>query len=68
MQWTQVLTVVLGILIPMFIMMFTMYREMQREVKDFHGRLCRLEERYLDVKLRGNFDGFKPLVSEQRRT
>lgn len=49
MEWTQVLTVVLGILIPMFIMTFTMYREMQREMKDFHGRLCRLEERYLEI-------------------
>lgn len=49
MEWTQVLTVVLGILVPMFIMTFTMYREFQREIKEFHGRLCRLEERYLEM-------------------
>lgn len=47
MEWTQVLTVVLGILIPMFSMTFSMYREMQKEMKDFHGRLCSLEERYI---------------------
>ncbi len=53
MEWTQVLTLLFGILIPMFIMTFTMYREMQREMRDFHGRLCRLEERYLEIFQKG---------------
>ena len=50
MEWTQVLTIILGILVPSFGMMFTVYREIQKEMKDFHGRMCRLEERYLQTK------------------
>jgi hypothetical protein len=57
MEWTQVITVILGILLPMIGMMFKLQsdmhnlgRDIQSEIKDFHGRLCRLEERYLDVK------------------
>ncbi len=57
MEWTQVITVILGILLPTIGMMFKLQsdmhnlgRDIQSEIKDFHGRLCRLEERYLDVK------------------
>lgn len=45
MEWIQVLTIMLTSTITSFVTIFTVYREIQREMKDFHGRLCQLEER-----------------------
>lgn len=50
MMWAQVLTIIIAILLPMFVMMFAVYREIQKEMKDFHGRLCGLEEKYKNIK------------------
>ena len=53
MEWTQAITVILSI----FGMLLFMVREMRQiskdittESRDFHGRLCRLEERYLELR------------------
>ncbi|MEK6882413.1 MAG: hypothetical protein AABY22_22525 [Nanoarchaeota archaeon] len=60
MEWTQVVTVILGILLPMLSMMFklqsdmhSLSRDIQQDMKDFHGRLCRLEERYIEIFQKG---------------
>lgn len=39
MEWVIGLTILIS--------MWAMHKENMREVKDFHGRLCKLEERYL---------------------
>lgn len=52
MEWTQALTVILSI----FGMMLFMIREIRQvsrdiaiEMRDFHGRLCILEEKYMQM-------------------
>lgn len=56
MEWTQALTVILsvfGMIVGMMLFMIREMRQISRDIssesKDFHGRLCRLEERYLEV-------------------
>ena len=59
MDWTQVLAIILGnvaLIIPLFFWnrseansdrrdMMNLIRGIQEEMKDFHGRLCAIEER-----------------------
>mgnify|MGYP001606872824 CR=1 FL=1 len=59
MEWYQVLSIILGnaaVFLPMFFwlrtesradmrMMLTIIDGIQKEMKDFHGRLCAIEER-----------------------
>lgn len=42
----------LGIGIPTLISLWVMHRQTFSEMKDFHGRLCTLEERYLQLMQR----------------
>ena len=58
MDWTQVLAIILGnvaLIIPLFFWnrseansdrrdMMNLIRGIQEEMKDFHGRLCKIEE------------------------
>ena len=52
MDWVQLLVLmgmmlgtVLGIIIPIHLHTMTMLKGIQDEMKDFHGRLCAIEER-----------------------
>lgn len=45
MEWYHML----GILLPIAGMIWAMHRENSKEMKDFHGRLCRLEEKYIQI-------------------
>jgi hypothetical protein len=40
---------VLAILLPIALMIWAMHRENSKETKEFHGRLCRLEEKYIQI-------------------
>jgi len=55
MEWTQTLTVifsVFGMIVGFMMFIIREIRQVSRDIhtesKDFHGRLCRLEERYLE--------------------
>lgn len=48
MEWYHALS----ILLPIAIMHWVMHRENSKEMKDFHGRLCQLEERYIQLMQR----------------
>lgn len=55
MEWSQVLTILLGV----FVMFLWGQREsrsevraIRAEVKDFHGRLCTIEEKYYQMDRR----------------
>ncbi len=57
MEWTQAITVIvsvfgmgIGVILFMTREMRQISRDIALESKDFHGRLCRLEERYLDIR------------------
>lgn len=57
MEWTQAITVILsifGMIVGMVLFMVREMRQISREIttesRDFHGRLCRLEERYIDLR------------------
>lgn len=59
MQWYELLTIILaipGATIGACWFMHRentkMYQESAKEMKDFHGRLCTLEERYIQVMQR----------------
>lgn len=55
MEWLQVLTISGSTLAACWYMHrenISMYREFEKETKDFHGRLCALEERYLQMMQR----------------
>jgi hypothetical protein len=45
MDWLQVLTIAGSVIGATFFM----HRETTKEMKDFHGRLCKLEERYIQL-------------------
>jgi hypothetical protein len=52
MDWIQVIVMMIGILgtilgvvIPLHLHMLTTLKAIQDEMKDFHGRLCAIEER-----------------------
>ena len=45
MEWTQVLTIAGSTIGAVWFM----HRESYKEMKDFHGRLCRLEEKYIQL-------------------
>ena len=52
MDWTQLLiltatmlAIVLGIVIPLHIQNLSRMDEIHKEMKDFHGRMCKIEER-----------------------
>lgn len=52
MDWFQVLTIAgstIGACWFMHRENVKMYRDFDREMRDFHGRLCTLEERYLHL-------------------
>lgn len=60
MEWTQAITVIcstLGMFIGMLLFMIREMRQISRDIsqesKDFHGRLCRLEERFLELYQKG---------------
>lgn len=60
MEWTQAITVIcstFGMFIGMMLFMIREMRQISRDIasesKDFHGRLCRLEERYIDICQKG---------------
>ena len=48
MDWLQVLTIAGSTIGACWFM----HRETSKEMKDFHGRLCALEERYLQMMQR----------------
>lgn len=64
MEWYHVIAMIFGNVawsLPMFLWLrseansdrrdiVNILMEMKDEMKDFHGRLCRLEERYLDLR------------------
>lgn len=57
MDWLQVLTIAVSVIGAMWVM----HRQTFSEMKDFHGRLCTLEEKYrqmmerfLDNKFKGD--------------
>ena len=57
MNWIQTMTIILSVFGMTSGMMLFLIREIRQisrdisaESKDFHGRLCRLEERYLEIK------------------
>ena len=55
MEWLQVLTIAgstLGACWYMHRENIFMYRQFEKETKDFHGRLCTLEERYFQMMQR----------------
>jgi hypothetical protein len=41
MEWYQFLMLIVGL--------YAMHRETYKESKDFHGRLCKLEEKYVQM-------------------
>jgi hypothetical protein len=52
MDWIQVLVMmfgilgtILGVVIPLHLQTLSTLRAIQEEMKDFHGRLCAIEER-----------------------
>ena len=45
MEWSQVLTIAGSTVGALWFM----HRESYKEMKDFHGRLCRLEEKYIQM-------------------
>lgn len=52
MDWVQVVVMmvvmmgtVLGVVIPLHLHTLTILKGIQDEIKDFHGRLCSIEER-----------------------
>jgi hypothetical protein len=47
-DWLQVLTIAGSTIGAMWII----HRETYREMKDFHGRLCALEEKYIQLMQR----------------
>ncbi len=52
MEWTQVLTIAgstIGALWYMHRENIKIHQQQAQESKDFHGRLCTLEERYLQM-------------------
>lgn len=60
MEWTQAITVIcstFGMFIGMMLFMIREMRQISRDIasesKDFHGRLCRLEERYIEIVQKG---------------
>jgi hypothetical protein len=48
MEWLQVLTIAGSVVSAVY---FT-HRETMKEMKDFHGRLCALEQKYIDMMQR----------------
>lgn len=55
MDWIQVLTIAASTIGATWFMhreSQSIHRESQKEMKDFHGRLCILEERYLQLMQR----------------
>lgn len=55
MDWLQVLTIAGSIIGACFYMhreSLSKFDEIGKEIKDFHGRLCTLEERYLQMMQR----------------
>lgn len=59
MEWTQVLALILGnaaIVIPLWLhlenKMDEQSQRLEQESKDFHGRLCQIEERYMQLMQR----------------
>jgi hypothetical protein len=48
MDWMQVLALAGSVVGSMFFM----HRETVKEMKDFHGRMCTLEERYVQMMQR----------------
>lgn len=66
MEWYHVVAMIFGNVawsLPMFLWLrsesnadrrdlVNILLEMKEEMKDFHGRLCKLEERYLDMRER----------------
>ncbi len=48
MEWLQVLTIAGSTICASWLM----HRENAKETKDFHGRICTLEERYLQLMQR----------------
>lgn len=58
MEWTQAIAVMVSIFtmgIGVILFLSRELRQISRDIhlesKDFHGRLCRLEERYLEIKM-----------------
>jgi len=56
MDWIQlivmmvgILGTILGVVIPLHIHMLTNLKAIQDEMKDFHGRLCTIEERRIKI-------------------
>jgi len=45
MDWVQVIAIVL----PILITLRAISKESHKEMKDFHGRLCTLEQKYIDM-------------------
>lgn len=52
MDWVQVIVMmfgilgtILGVVIPLHLQTLSTLRAIQEEMKDFHGRLCAIEER-----------------------
>lgn len=55
MDWFQVMAIAgstIGACFYMHRQSLKLHQEMQKEMKDFHGRLCALEERYLQLMQR----------------
>jgi len=52
MEWTQAIAII-GSTFGMMLFMIRELRQISRDIhaesKDFHGRLCRLEERFLEI-------------------
>ncbi len=52
-EWSQILVVLIGVA-GMFLwssnLMHTSIEAIREDVKDFHGRLCTLEEKYYQMK------------------
>jgi len=60
MEWTQAIAIIgstFGMIIGMMLFMIREMRQISRDIhaesKDFHGRLCRLEERYIEIFQKG---------------
>jgi hypothetical protein len=56
MDWIQILILmfgilgtILGVVIPLHLNTLTTLKAIQDEMKDFHGRLCKLEERRIAI-------------------
>jgi len=57
MEWDQVWTIIFCVCWFIGISLFFILKELKQinkdintETRDFHGRLCRLEERFLDIR------------------